>query len=377
MSRSKNKSSDLKGLIKGTPTAVLVSAAIHFLVILVAGSLVIFTIIDRKEQKFAPVEKIERPKMKLKKLRVKVKENSRPKRTTQRIVSKTRQAMPDIQLPEMSGVGGSLADGIGGFEMMADMSKMTLMGSGQSIGNDLVGTFYDLKRLRSGADNPDINGTADHDDVVQRFIKEFSRTWDVSMFDKYYRAPTHLYATQFMVPPCPSRVGPSKFGIGDDMIANYWVIIYSGKIGNNDGGRFRFWGVGDDAFLIRINGKLVFDGSWGPVSARNYSDYVTPADENRVYECGNAHYRVGEWFELEPGEPVDMDLLISEVPGGTFSMMLFVQQEGVEYAETDDGAPILPIFKTMPTPPHLIDEIKYGTIPGRYDLEGGPLFGIY
>ena len=102
--------------------------------------------------------------MQLKKPKVKIKKSSKPK-PTKRIVTKMNKAsMPDIQLPEMTGLGDGLASGVGGFDIMPDFgSGVTIFGGGQSIGNDLVGTFYDLKRDRQGRKNSnmsDQNGTS-------------------------------------------------------------------------------------------------------------------------------------------------------------------------------------------------------------------------
>jgi hypothetical protein len=49
----------------------------------------------------------------------------------------------------------------------------------------------------------------------------------------------------------------------------------------------------------------------------------------------------------------------------------------VEYPENKYGGPILPAFKTMPIPSHIIDEIEYVVIPGDTDLESGPIFSAY
>ena len=92
--------------------------------------------------------------MQLKKPKVKVKKTTKPK-TTQRIVTKMKSAsMPDIQLPELSGVADGLNAGLGGFDLMPDLNEMTLFGGGQTIGNDFVGTFYDFKRDRTGRPIP-------------------------------------------------------------------------------------------------------------------------------------------------------------------------------------------------------------------------------
>ena len=65
--------------------------------------------------------------MQLKKPKVKVKQSAKPK-PTQRIVTKMKSAsMPDIQLPELSGVSDGLNTGIGGFDLMPNLNETTLL----------------------------------------------------------------------------------------------------------------------------------------------------------------------------------------------------------------------------------------------------------
>ncbi|VGO19587.1 hypothetical protein [Pontiella sulfatireligans] len=135
---------------KGAPSGFVISLMVHAAVFMLAGMLVVFNVVKKEEKKFVPPQPVERPKMKLKKPKVKVEKSSKPK-AMNRIVTKVKRAsMPDIQLPEMSGMTDGLAGAIGGFEIMPDLDEVTLYGSGQTIGNDFVGTFYDLKRNRQG-----------------------------------------------------------------------------------------------------------------------------------------------------------------------------------------------------------------------------------
>jgi hypothetical protein len=119
---------------------VLVSAGLHILLLVFATGWVVFTVAQNQAAKFTPVQ-INRPKMNLQKLRVKVQESSKPRKSSERIVSKGRSSsLPDMKLPEMSGMGASLERGLGGFEMMGDLSQMTIFGGGRSLGNDLEGS---------------------------------------------------------------------------------------------------------------------------------------------------------------------------------------------------------------------------------------------
>jgi hypothetical protein len=382
MSSRKKKSATRKGLIKGTPTAVLVSTGIHLALLLVAGGFVVFSIIDRQEQKFVPPQRIERPKMRLKKLRVKVKQNTKPRRTVQRIATKTTKAMPDIQLPEMTSAGSSLAQGIGGFELMDDLSGMSLLGGGRSIGNDLVGTYYYLMHKRDGTPYPGMSGEAGANvfgrGLCPQVISEFlEKGWDTSVFDPFWRSSKKLYATQIFIPPVSSSLAPEKFGDTSRNEAAYWLAHYKGEIAYPKGGRFRFWGFGDDVLFVRINGKIVLDACWEGHYEANMSGWRSSDPDNRRYTLANSHFRIGDWFELKPGEPVPMEVLIGEIPGGGFSAMLCIQQEGVDYPEREVGGPFLPVFKTAETPEHLIDEMGYTLPEGQVDLTGGPIFGVY
>ncbi|MDH3346306.1 MAG: hypothetical protein OEL75_03900, partial [Kiritimatiellaceae bacterium] len=267
MTGLKSKTGRVKGLIKGAPTAVLVSIGIHLVLLFLATGLVVFHVVKNKEVAFVPPEKFDRPKMNLRKLRVKVKQDTKPKRSATRITTKTQTAMPDIQLPPMTGLGGGLGEDLGGFQVMADLSEMKSMGSPVSIGNDLVGTCYDMKRLKNGTENPLMPIKA-NDGNQHKFINLLHKfagkdnNWDRKMLDKYYQSPKKLYATQFMVPPCASGLAPPQFGMSDQTVGSQWVAIYTGEIGLKDrGGRFRFWGRGDDHLFVRINGKLVLEGS--------------------------------------------------------------------------------------------------------------------
>lgn len=375
MSAVKRKSKTEKGLLKGTPTAVLVSAGIHLALLLMAGGLVVFTIIDKKEAQFVPPAKIDRPKMDLLKPRVKMKQSAKP-RAMQRISSKAVQSMPDIQLPEVSSVGSGLSGGVGGFELMPDVSEMGLLGSKKSmaIGNDLQGTFYSLAMDRRGNLLKRTEGEVEGD--LKRF---FSNDWNPRAFARYYRMPQKLYATQIMIPPVNSTIGPQQFGMDESMPPVFWMILYKGKIARPEGGRFRFCGSGDDILAVRVNGKTVLNASyWGPGGKyQSLMDFQNASDKEPRYWLGNSVMYVGDWFELKPGEPVEIEVLIGEVPGGEFYAMLLVEEEGEEYSVKEDGGPVLPIFKTAEIPDSVRREIEYSLIPGEADLEDDLMFNVY
>ncbi|MEN8255290.1 MAG: hypothetical protein ABFR33_07455, partial [Verrucomicrobiota bacterium] len=81
---------------KGMPSAVLLSIAIHAALFFLAGMLVVFTVVKKKEIEFEPPKAVERPKMKLKKPKVKVKKTSRPKQAKHILAKVNPVNMPEI-----------------------------------------------------------------------------------------------------------------------------------------------------------------------------------------------------------------------------------------------------------------------------------------
>lgn len=368
------------GLIKGVPTAVLVSALIHGAIILVAGGMVVFSVVKKMEKKFEPPPPVERPKMELKKPKVKVKKRAKPK-ASQRITSKNVQGMAQIQLPATSGMTEGLGGGIGGFELMPDPADMSLFGGKKSIaiGNDFEGTFYSFEMGRDGTFDP--IGVTQMNDMVQRFVES---GWNPRVFAPYYRAPHKLYTTHFMIPPIPSEHGPSQFGIqlSEQVSPAFWVLHYKGKIANREGGRFRFRGTGDNFFIVRVNNKIVLSTGFGQFFAGQTGSQMSQrwsptSEESGKFLMGHGWCTVGDWFDLEPGVPVEMETICGDYWGGWFKAMLAVEEQGEYYPKNNDGMPILPIFRTAEIPEKIKNEMKYLLIPGEVNLDDDLMFNVY
>ncbi len=89
-------------------SAMVVSLAVHAVLLVVALSFVAVTVIKKDDQKFES-RQVSRPKMELKKLRVPVKiKKKRPKpRLRKQITVKARaNHMPEIKMPEIVGIKG-------------------------------------------------------------------------------------------------------------------------------------------------------------------------------------------------------------------------------------------------------------------------------
>ena len=361
-----------EGLIKGTSSAVLLSAAIHAGIFLAAGGFVVFTVIQKQEKKFAPPPPVERPKMELKKPKVKVRKKPKPK-ASHRIVSKNVQTMTDIQLPELSSMGDGLSGGIGGFELLPDLADISLLGGKHTtaIGNDFEGIFYALCLDRRGKKNEVSIGS--YARVMRTF---FDSGWNPRSLSMYYRWPQKLYTTFIYVPTIGFEHVPRSFGIPGEINTAQWMVHYKGRIMSKEGGRFRFWGRGNHVLACKVDGVEV--GFLGiPTVADLVTEWRSPSEENAKYFTGKLTMAVGDWFELEPGMPVDMEVVIGDHNGADTQAALRIQKYGEFYNKNRDGGPILPVFKTAEIPEHLKDEIRYLTIAGDQDLDSELMFNVY
>ena len=366
-------------VVKGTPAAVLISILIHAMLFLLAGMFVVFTVVKQKEVEFAPPKAVERPKMKLKKPKVKVKKTSKPRPTT-RIVTKVQKAsMPDIQLPEISGMAEGLTGGDIGFDLMPDLAEATIFGSGQTIGNDFEGTFYDFLKDRKGRW---IQLSRDYNEFLRDFVKN---GWKESYFSRYYRSPKKLYATTCMFPLVESimaRVAFGEFEEGQRPDDYKWAILYKGQLvcpaSYTNGITFRFWGEGSSFLIVRVDGETVLDA---PLNLRGNSNldqtWHSKSADSYKYWIGNGMLTVGDWITLEPGDSLDMEYLFSDWGGGEFSANLLVEVKGEKYPRNRQGGPILPVFKTAPLSFDQQDRIMEFLVYDSADLTNGPVFCDY
>ncbi|WP_372797519.1 hypothetical protein, partial [Pontiella sp.] len=317
---------------RGMPSGFVISLLVHAGAFLLAGMLVVFTVHQKEEKKFVPPKPVDRPKMKLKKPKVKVKKSAKPKSTT-RIVTKVQKAsMPDIQLPEMSGMTEGLVGDIGGFDIMPDLEEMSVFGGSQSIGSDFEGEVYSLVHSRQG-------GTISMDqdafrDVLRKYVLS---GWKDSVLSRYYRSPKKLYTTHIMIPPVPTALAPGLFGV-PEMEDYYLFVKYEGQLVYPEDIKFRFWGVGDAYIFVNVDGKEVLMSAWH-FHHPWFGWWTSTAGGDRTHILGNQLMVVGDWIELKAGEPVDMKVLFGEWKGGSVTGMLLVEVDGVDYPTARTGGP--------------------------------------
>jgi len=346
---------------------VVLSLIIHGALFLLATTLVVFTVVKKEEQKFEAPKAKERPKIKLKKPRVRMKKTSRPK-AAQRIVSKsTRSSMPDISLPTLSGMGNDIG-GLEGLDLLPDIEDTSVFGSSRSVGNDFVGILYDLKRDRHG-------GEADMDRTyfLDLLAEYFRQGWKDSLIDKYYKVPNKLYTTHFVIPPIPTPLAPDRFG-DPEMGSYFFFIKYVGKLVYKEDIKFRFWGVGDAYACVNVGGRDVFlNGKPNRLEILDSWHTSFPKFSDNYY-LGTETMKVGDWIELKAGEPVEMKVLFGEWVGGQMSCILLVEVAGEKYPTTKQGGPLLPAFKTEEFSMDQMEEIYKYMPEGECSFTNGPIF---
>jgi hypothetical protein len=375
------KSRPVRGKInKGAPSGLVVSLAFHALAFFIAGLFVVFTVVNKAEPEFEPPPQIERPKMKLKKPKVKVRKSSNPKPSS-RIVAKVKtKQMPEIQLPDLEGVGEGLlgGSGFGGGELLdlPDIEELSVFGATASIGSDFVGTFYDPKRLHSGNNSSMANKKEGGDEFVALLYKFLKRGMDESVLSKYYSSPKKLYTTTFAMPVNLSLMAPTAFG-SPETVGCMWLVHYKGKLVYHEDIKFRFHAAADDLLSVMVDGEYVIQYNHNNrVPDTSYLDTIW-YNSTVPYPIGLRFAVVGDWIELKAGVSKDMEVTIAETPGGNFQAILCVEVEGVDYPKNKRGGPILPLFKTSPVSLDLADAISSMSYADDFSMFGGPVFCDY
>ncbi|NJL70283.1 MAG: hypothetical protein HC888_01130 [Candidatus Competibacteraceae bacterium] len=184
--------------------------------------------------------------------------------------------------------------------------------------------------------------------ILDEFL---SSGWNEAVLNRYFRATRPLYATQIYVPEIKADAAPRAFGVGDIVSPSLWLIHYKGQVSPPRNGTFRFVGYCDDIMSVAVNSKVVLTSGWPNMNRINQVLRKTAWDstgrQGRRFFSG--HLQNGDWFTLKAGEIIDLDLIIGERPGGAFSAVLFIEEQGKSY-EKVEGHPLLPLFQLAPAP---------------------------
>ncbi len=269
-----------------------------------------------------------------------------------------------------SGAGGGVGSGIGtgmgsgfGPGKGPGFISTSIFGSTAAVG--LPGNLYDMKQDAKRNAMPYNGGV---EEFFPRVYEVAKKKFRKSSFDGFYRARVTLSYTMLAVPNVAAEEGPKAFHAEQEIQPRGWFIHYHGKIDPPQVGEWRFAGVFDDALLVYVNNKLVFDGSY---------DSTSPAEVRgpfggTVFAGSVVRPFVGKWVSLQKGST--LDIVIGERPGGRVGGMLLVQQKGKKYAEREKDVPILPVFSFVQPRPEDRERINQ---MGFAIAEETPIFKVY
>lgn len=224
-----------------------------------------------------------------------------------------------------------------GVLVLGAQDEENYFGSGESAEAALIGIMYDLKQTQK-RENSGINPNSYHE-VVRQFLE---RNWDESVLNQYFRAARPLYTTRIFIPLMGAKNAPRAFDVEEVMKPSCWLVHYKGQVSPPRDGTYRFISYSDDLIVVSINGKIVSDGSRGQTRG---IPYVRPKDQPHRIRAANGRLIFGEWVELKKDEPVDLDVLVGERPGGQFCAFLLYERKGETYTRDENGNPRYPVFR--------------------------------
>ena len=286
------------------------------------------------------------------------------------------------------GIGaGDLGDGLGG--------GGDGLGSKDGGGSTLEGTFYDLKMKKNGAPS----GVQPSDQVgVVTALAKFFTNWNEQELNKYYKSDTKLYASSWYLPVASAKYAPIAYEVGDpnkpesqwECKPAAWLAVYRGKVIAPKTGKFRFIGTGDDFFAVRFNRKTVLEAGY---RAPTFYDKANPTGcfiseapkraeflkKRKGYEMITSVEGCGKWnneigglvagseISVREGAAYDIEIAISEIPGGAFGFVLFIEDitEG-----KNSKAKKYDLFRTCDTNPD-IDKVMQALKAARCEMPGG------
>ncbi len=252
------------------------------------------------------------------------------------------------------------------------------LGSSTAGGSSLEGTFYDLKLTRNGVPSKitrvvsgsekDENGKdkrvykfKSEGDFMRELQKFFLKGWNEAALSGYYKSPQKLYASSFYVPMVQDRYAPIAFQCDDVCQPSAWVVIYRGRVRAPKTGKFRFVGTGDDYLGVKFGGDVVLDAGYRIPSlysedpgARKPGGYwitKTSGQKDKHWDAvkkgeleGFEGYELipfipelkewnedlggltaGKVFSVKEGQEYPIQIVLSEIPGGGFGFVLFIE----------------------------------------------------
>ena len=183
----------------------------------------------------------------------------------------------------------------------------------------------------------------------------FSQNWDEKILQRFYQARDTVVTYQVFIPMIPANKAPEAFGVEKEVKPSHWIVHYKGTVTAPKDGSYRFLGAADDTLAVRFDGQNVLLANLQKLASEPlFKDPKAPSNrDNGLY--------VGKWIQMERGKSYPIEILISEMPGGSFGAVLLIEERQPEKpypARTFPpfaGKPAYPVFQTkkgIPLPPY-------------------------
>ncbi len=322
-----------------------------------------------------------------------------PPPSSTRIVSSASQvkvALPEVALPStaslaipgrMGGMGGSPsafkpASAAGGptqgsgamAAMPAGVTSFGFKVPANAPVAGLRGVLYYMRRKPDGTPYPE---NSDRSDYLSRIEKLVGTTGKLSEREaqNYLRFGQQLVSQTVLFPSMAGETAPKAFGV--DQVPGTqqsWVAVYKARIfAEAPNKRYRFVGGGNEVLLVRVNDKLVLDGSYSAVSwSNNKKNPTGHRGGGDLAALWSDVRKKGDYFVV-PAAGVDLEVIIGEGWGGAFGADLCVEEDGKTYA--DDVRPIFKIEGYQKMLPQLKEIV--GSLEGSKALSlEGPTFKV-
>lgn len=193
----------------------------------------------------------------------------------------------------------------------------SMFGSAKRTAGALIGILYDFKQDQNRQKLPmDRN-------FFERSVAQFVNSgYDEGEINKYYRVPRALYTTQLQIPTISADSAPKAFGVEKTVAPQKWMVHYKGQIAAPEDGAYRFLGNSDDFVVVAIDGKtvLVAEMPGSAMGVKWFAKEPAPKDFQAA----------GDRVNFRSGEPLDIDRVTGESPGGFYRCKLDVQKRGGE-----------------------------------------------
>ena len=180
----------------------------------------------------------------------------------------------------------------------------------------------------------------------KRILQFIHEDWDPGVLRDFYKSPKPLNTTSIFIPIIKAEDGPKAFGVENEVKPNEYVVWYKVKAAPPEDGTYRFVGTADDILFVRVNHKTVLDGTDYGIDKdlRKLETSIEMTNFNPTFP-NNGEFWISLPFHASPADPVDIDILIGEQPGGRSDYFLYIQKDDEEYKKQSNGSPLLPIFQ--------------------------------